>query len=46
MRYEEYGLFIIRLEGNHYSIYDRWGNWLRSCKTKRECKERIDNQTV
>lgn len=48
---EFYKGFIIennttRHGGKQYSIYGCDGIWLRNCKTKKECKERIDTQTV
>lgn len=51
MKTELYKGFIIecnttRYGGRQYSIYGKDGLWLRNCRTKKECKERIDNQTV
>jgi hypothetical protein len=51
MKTESYKGFIIennttRHGGKQYSIYDSNGKWIRNCDTKKECKERIDNQTL
>ena len=35
-----------RYGGQHWTIYNLNGQWLRNCKTLKECKERIDTQTV
>lgn len=51
MKCREYKGFIIennctRCGGKQWTIYNSNGQWLRNCKTLKECMERIDNQTV
>lgn len=35
-----------RVAIREYTIYDKNGVFLRNCKTIKECKERIDTQTI
>lgn len=44
--YESYKDFIIIRNKGRYSILNLNGECLRVCKTKAECKMRIDTQTV
>lgn len=44
--YESYKDFIIIRFKSGYSILNLNGECLRRCKTKKECKMRIDTQTV
>lgn len=45
-RDETYKDFFIWGTKKGWEIRNLNGQWLRDCKTKRECKERIDTQTV
>ena len=44
-QYEYKGFGIFKVRNNQYEIYYN-GIFIRSCKTLKECKDRIDNQTV
>lgn len=49
MKTEVYKGFIIednttRYGGKQYTIYNEKGLFVMNCKTKKECKERIDKQ--
>lgn len=51
MKQENYKGFIIednttRYGGKQYTIYDSNGKFVRNCETKKECKERINNNTA
>lgn len=43
---KNYKDFLIERRGRLWVIYNLNGQALRTCKTERECKERIDSQTV
>lgn len=45
-RDESYKDFMIWGTKGGYEIRNLNGQWLRTCKTKKECKERIDEQRV
>ena len=44
-RYKEVEFEIWKTKSG-YEVRDCNGNLLRKCKTKKECKERIDTQTI
>ena len=46
LKTESYHDFVIQGRANGYAILNLNGQELRVCRTKKECKERIDNQTV
>ena len=44
MNYKDF--LVEKLGAGKWGIYNLNGVLLRTCKTKKECLERIDNQTV
>ena len=46
MKTTSYKDFVIVKKDRGFAIENLNGQELRRCRTKKECKERIDNQTV